>query len=588
MVVLTCLSLLGYCIALRHLSKWPITVAPFFIISSIITLLYIFAYLDFLKTGTSIILIVGGFLLLCAPFFLWKEKKVFWETNATPGFVINLGFIALFLTLARYAHFSYWDEFAQWGPHTKLVYFHNGLIRASDITVHKAYPLGGALFQYLFFRLSGFSEGVAYVAQCLLTMAPLMILFTRYRWAEWRHVFIFYTVTLVALFLLKIKMGPDDTLYMDGVVSIYVGMMLVAYLSSEKRAADIFYLIPMSAVLVTFKMKLLPFVLLVSVVILIDQCFLHREKCWPRCLAIASLPISAILMTTSWHHYLHTIQVPSEWALRPVFSPLTETQPIIINHYFHALIPAMIFIVLILMVTGFIYIRYQNMLQKRTLIIIQTTMLIGFIAYISGILLLYLFSFSPYEATRHLSMYRYLHIYEIAWLLVTGYFLLNALKSYNFQFSKHVSNVFIISIFVGTILYLSGFYFFHHQRADSKIITKIAGVVSAKTSVHAKIFAVWQHSQGLKHAILAYALIPRTLNLDCTSFGKPYDAKDVWTCQKTPQQFSTELHGFDFLLLAHTDSKFWRQYQSVLPKQKNLKPIYHDAFGPVYLIRLNS
>src|SRR3989338_9472276 len=135
-----------------------------------------------------------------------------------------------------------------------------------------------------------------------------------------------------------------------------------------------------------------------------------------------------MLMAMSWHHYLHTIQVQPEWKLHLLFSHFTETQRMITAHYFHALLPAIIFIVLILTTTGFIYARYQSSLQKRTLIVTQTTMLLGFIAYMSGILLLYLFSFSPYEAIHHLSMYRYLRIYEIAWLLVTFYFLFEAIK----------------------------------------------------------------------------------------------------------------------------------------------------------------
>ncbi len=594
MPFITCLCILGYCLALTRLSKWRIEFTPFFIISSIITLLYIFAYTHTLQFGTNALLLIGGLLFILSPLFLFSERAIFFEKYATPGLIITLCFSALFLSLANQSHLSAWDEFTHWGPHSKLVFYHNGFLTASDVTIHKSYPLGGALFQYFFFRLSGYSEGVAYVAQTLLLMAPLSIFFAHYHWQSWKRAFIVYSFVLLVLLALKVKIGVTNSLYMDTAVGIYVGMAIVSFLSSSKTITNILYLIPIITAMTLFKQKLMPFVLLISAVIFIVQLSNRGTRASKRAeygtmsgsarlltrafLSLLTLPLSAILITDSWHHYLKQINQSVEWKMDFSFTKLHDAflapagsiPHTIIANYTHALTPAFICVFAIMMLNAVAF--YFSKGNKTTIAIVRAILLLGFIAYAFALLLMYLFSFSAYEGIIHASMNRYLNIYFVAWSLVTLYFLFDAFLRFNIKSS--IENGFIITIMIGLLSWIT-LHFTHQKHSLSPLrepINHIANVVKNVVPRNASVFTIWQDGTGLERGILLYELTPRIANMGCTSFGKKYNANDVWTCDIKPSKLAQQLNQFNFVLLAYTDKNFWDHYQSILPNKNNLKP----------------
>lgn len=572
MELIICLSLLGYCLIFTRLANRSIEYAPFFVISAVITLLYCFAYWHFLKTGTNSILLIGGGLLLLSPIYL--RNKQHWEKCVTPGAVISVGFLALFLLLAHNLHFSAWDEFTHWGPHSKLVFLNNGFYRASHVTIHESYPLGSALFQYLFFRF-GYSEGSAYVAQCLLAMAPLSILLYQFHWSNWKRALLAYALAIGVLLLLHVQIGFKETLYMDAIVGIYVGMSLVAYLSSPKNISSILFLLPIVIALGTFKQKLLPFVLLIACIIFLDQCIHNRKKWFVALITVATLPLSSMIMTHSWHHYLNIIQVPIQWGMQLSFKHFGTAQYAIINHYLHALLSSFSFVFIALLLSLLTYFCYTTKIKKINLISIQIALLLGFIAYSFGLLLMYLFAFGVYEATYLASMSRYLHIYYIAWSLVTLYFLYDATKNLTYTMQKSLESICVTGCFMALVYVIQ-----YHPKPQviatqqlRQPIAIIANAVKKYTPAHSKIFTLWENSVGFERAVLAYELMPRKPNLGCTSVGKSYVKNDVWTCDITPQNLLQQISQFDYLLLAYTDKNFWKQYQIILPYHVFLKPL---------------
>ncbi|OGT85857.1 MAG: hypothetical protein A3G86_04075 [Gammaproteobacteria bacterium RIFCSPLOWO2_12_FULL_42_18] len=568
MVLFVLSSLFGYCLSLKKFLKMPLEQVTFLIISITILVLYGLAYVGTLKIGTMIFILVGLILLLT---HLSQLK------NITTSQIITFSFLTLFLLSAYFIHLTQWDEFAQWGPHIKLMYWHHGFIQASDVTTHKAYPPGGTLFYYLFLRLTHFSEGMAYVAQCLLTIAPIAILFSDYPANAWRRVIIFYVVTIILLLSLGIKIGPVGTLYMDGVTGIFVGMCLVFYFSSKKTARDILLLLPTVMALTLFKVKLFPFVLMIACIIFLDQWCFERTSFLKKFSCIVALPIASLLVSSTWHHYLNHIQVKREWKMHPSFSHLSGTQHAIIHNFFHALTPTVLFLVLIVFFTILIY---QYTTEKKRLVLTQSILCACFVLYIAGLLLMYLFSFGEYEAVHHLSLNRYLHIIEIAWLLVTLYFFFQCLKSVAI-FSDIVEKKIIIALCVAIFVYLF-FYGLHQHQLQKEHrgaiylrepIAAVAKQVNIWTPTNAKIFSIWQSGTGLEHAILAYELLPRVSNMGCVSFGKPESAGDVWTCPVNNEQLKIMLSHFDYLLLAYSNSALFQQYQAVLPNLRQQKPL---------------
>lgn len=568
MNALICLSLLGYCFALTRFSKWPIAFSPFFIISCVITLLYFFAYIHCLKAGTDGIFFSGLILLILSPSYL--KNKLF-EKYFTPSLIISILFLTIFLTLAYHQCFSKWDEFTQWGPHSKLLFLTNRLITQSDFTIHQSYPPGGALFQYLFFTFSHYAEGTAYVAQCLLILAPFSIFISQCNWKNWEQALIIYALILLILLILHIQVGVNNSLYMDAPVAIFFGMSIVAYLNSQKNISHILYLIPMMAALVLFKQKLMPFVLLISLIILVDQIVFYKKKNIVfRIISVSFLPITAYIITESWHIYLFKMHIPIEWKMNFLISH--STAKIIAENYLLALKPVFLFIALMIALNLVSYVLEKNKTEKQKIIIVNSILCIGMIAYITGLLMLYLFAFDPHEAIRHASMHRYMRIDEVAWVLVSLYFLFQA--THQLRLIKYKILCIIFLIFSYFLLFSLALRHqnknIHHTR---QAIAQIAKAVKKIASKNTKIFIVWQDSTGFERAILMYDLIPLTTNSGCTSFGKPYVKADIWTCFVSPKVLLQKFSGYQYVLLAYTDHNFWKQYQSVLPHKNKLNPL---------------
>tara|TARA_A100001015_G_C14539779_1_gene537447 strand:+ start:25 stop:399 length:375 start_codon:yes stop_codon:yes gene_type:complete len=58
-------------------------------------------------------------------------------------------------------------------PRTKYIFLNSALYDSSIDIVHKSYPVGSALFYFIFLKYSTFSESVLYFAQSLLLLLPL-------------------------------------------------------------------------------------------------------------------------------------------------------------------------------------------------------------------------------------------------------------------------------------------------------------------------------------------------------------------------------------------------------------------------------
>ena len=63
-----------------------------------------------------------------------------------------------------------------------------------------------------------------------------------------------------------------------------------------------------------------------------------------------------------------------------------------------------------------------------------------------------------------------------------------------------------------------------------------------------------------------YDLMPRMFNEKPVGFGAPYTDDRVWTHDISPYEFVSQLQGYDYLLLAYTDKRFWDRYGVLFDK----------------------
>jgi hypothetical protein len=250
----------------------------------------------------------------------------------------------------------------------------------------------------------------------------------------------------------------------------------------------------------------------------------------------------------------------------------TPSHTIIMNYLkgWLAELPVVIIIALFTVAAGFLY---ADKNKKIILSATQITLFFGLIAFSFGLLLMYLFSFSTYEGMTHASMNRYLRIYNLGWALVTIYFLFDAMRQSPYALSNKIKN----SLLVCVILIATAVIIFHKRSQDiwqlRQPIIQIANATKKLTPANAKIYSIWQKSNGFEHGILIYELTPRRSNMNCGCVGKPYTPKDVWTCHLTVSQFKEKLQDQHYLLLAYVDKNFWSQYAALLPKHDTLTPL---------------
>ncbi len=139
---------------------------------------------EVLRGATNTLLIIGSGLFLLSPLYLYRPGEKNFKNYLVPGFIVSIVFIFIFGFTAYRVPFKAWNELSHWGPHAKFIYYNNGFINISQNVIHKNYPPAGALFYYYFFRLISYSEGVAYVAQTILMLAPLTMLLQNFSWKK--------------------------------------------------------------------------------------------------------------------------------------------------------------------------------------------------------------------------------------------------------------------------------------------------------------------------------------------------------------------------------------------------------------------
>ncbi|MCH9743685.1 MAG: hypothetical protein K0U29_02015 [Gammaproteobacteria bacterium] len=554
----------------------------FIVIPLIILLLYLGALVGILQQTASALFILGLAALILSPLYLRKELKAsnaLTEKYLTPGMVCSVFFLISLQLMALHLHYIDWDEFGFWGQYSKSVFIHNQLLTPQDHIIHDSYRPAGILFQYFFTRLTGFHEGVTYAAQAIFIYSPLALLTADIPWEKWINAFLISIFSILILTLLNAKLIMSGSVYMDSPVGVYFGMCIAAYYCSEKTAKNIYYLIPAICILMLLKLNMMFFVGIIIFTLLVDQFIIQRKNqkiITPAVFAILILFLSATLTQISWAAHLKHLQIAHEWGshLKPNNLNITITKNFILKWLRNPLFTLLGLLILI----GVTW-RFTNTNDRKPLLVTHSCLCIGFILYSIGMLMMYLFNFGSYEAIHLASFGRYMGIYFLGWGVVIYAGICNLIKDSSIRFSslKYISGAALL------IAYICSPLIAHHSNKKynrrivlRKQITPIAEKVKNLTSPSSAIYTVWQHSIGLEDTILRFELIPRSYN-GCSSVvaGGPYANNNLGTCDHTsPQKFLALIKNSDYLLLAHTDKRFWHDYGNLFSKS-DMTPLIH-------------
>src|SRR3990167_6949185 len=595
MDIITSLCLLGYCWGLKRFTRLSLESIPFLLVTSAITLLYISAYIHLLTPMSYALLIIGALLLLTLPYFWHKEPDTLYQIFFTPNFCSLLFYVIIFGIIAHQLTLSQWDEFTHWGPHAKLIYLHHGFYLKSDVTVNKSYPVGSALFYYPFFLLNkGFSEGTSYYAQLLLLLSPLFTLQPVLTWHKWKQSFIAFSAIIFIAIILKVRMGFSGSLYMDSATGLFIGAIIVNFFRSKGECADIFQIIPMAVALCLLKPKLYPFVLLILVIILVDLMVREPRKntsFWLKIISMLSIPAAVYIVHYSWTKYTVSIDLIPQHNLSHVsthlffqtfFHPTQFQQAVIHNFLSKALSYAPLLSILLLLTIVSSFLMKNNKLRQR-FNILSALLFLGVPVYYFGLLLIYLFTFVPNEAIDVASMFRYTNIYHLMLAMFVFYYLLTAITAGTASKKTRTIQTGMVMVIILSIvcagliqkIKAKNRQQFHQSIGFLRIaMKKIADKTKQYVKPNETVDIIWQNSTGIERAIIGYDLVPINANQSPSSIGKPYGEGDVWTDNLAPKKLMKQISHYDYLLVAHVDRQFVKQYGCLFPHHfVNLKPL---------------
>ena len=227
--IIVALAMAGCCFGFTRFNKMPIETTPLFTVAATVTLLYVCAYLGFLQVATYLMLAFGLGLLLFSPFYIRNREQLFAQ-YLTPAFCIWIILTAIFCYFAVHRGLYQWDDFDEWAPHAKAIFFKNGFPGVVHYGMNNDYPPGLGLYYYPFLLMMGLSDSAMKLAHCSLIMSPLLVLFCRSQWSQWqRTAALLVLTTLGLLFLYHTHLGFNMLLGPDDAIGLTLGAMLSYY-----------------------------------------------------------------------------------------------------------------------------------------------------------------------------------------------------------------------------------------------------------------------------------------------------------------------------------------------------------------------
>ena len=210
------------------------------------------------------------------------------------------------------------------------------------------------------------------------------------------------------------------------------------------------------------------------------------------------------------------------------------------------------------------------------------------VAFSVGLLVMYLFSFGPYEGTRLASYSRYMGILVLSILTVILAWALSGIDQERWRgsLSRLVTGGLVVTMACLTVP--EAYQFFQAGPASMsplrRQIRRLTRPAIKSTSPNARIYVLAFGSKGLAGYIARYELAPRVVNKGCFEIGSRRFPDDEWTCAVSVDQIRDVLREYDFVLLGPVDDIFWGEFGSLFAGRRDSTLFEVDKSGIVQLV----
>ncbi len=563
---------IGLWLATARITKLPLAVCALVSLSVILIVLVPSAMLGLLWPVAWAIFIVG---------LAWLVVEVFsWRTTllSRPEVVVFAGACVLAWWYLRDTSFASWDDFSHWGLTSIELLRTHRLPGPASVVMLKDYPPAESLFHYFDLRLSDIRDGAVISANALLLLLPIAGLAAGLRWFSLTSIASGIVVVLVTLALLEDAGVGYQTAMIDSVLGSLFATILISYFVLREANRSIVWLVPALFVFPLFKDS---GVILGELAVLIIAADLAAGAILvgnvPRrtVLHLGLLVAAPVLGREFWqlylnaHGYAHTFHVQrvTLTGVRQTLLGVADAHSNEVrDRFLDALASKKIgrwatplqWIELIgASMAMCIAVGVRNMSRGR-LVAIVIAMGAALAIYLVSLLIMYLMLFSPGESSSLASFERYCGTILLGLLLLTMFFIVRAAP-----WAPGPIRAGALVVLALVVLRLHPVFWLFEDKGGDPIMTAFRPQLEAimdATGPDSKIMTIAQHSNGAELVRIRFGLAPRRATGGGWTFGKPYDASDIYTLDVTEDEFLARVKTADFVFLARTDRQFWDRY----------------------------
>jgi hypothetical protein len=542
-----------------------------------------------LSIGFTLCLIIGilalGLIGYCL--FIKKQKIVF---RITPAMMIYLVAVLSFWWIHKNRYLVEWDEFSHWGLVVKNMHVWD-TIRYTPLNTDNfpGYPPIAALFEYLCMSFgNGYTENSLIRAMALLNVVFLLPLISEFEWKDWKKLIVF----CILLFIIPLSFFERfyDQIYVDHLLgSIFLYLILSNWLESKY---DWFYFIRITLSLAFLVLVKTSGIGLGIIAILINYFVITkktRTKAWSLRYFLVTVG-SLLIAKYSWDIFVQVTGATIAWES---ISNLTITNVIRFitgkgweyQYYTQYSFLKTLFTFNIgsglLGITWFMgalffigFILYGVSCKRKkgdtAYLRLSVSLLIGLIVYSFTLLVLYLFTYSEYEAINLSSFSRYMATCLWPAITICVYIVINN----ELLSSKR--------IMLKSVCFLLSLFLFINYQALYDITINAQAIAGGTEESHEdfyileylgqvlkpsdRVYIVADYDLGYVYQRGKYLLTPVQSNLpnDSWSIISLYDENDIWTIPKTKEEWEETLaKNYQYVYLYTADPEFIQTFGSL-------------------------
>jgi hypothetical protein len=478
--------------------------------------------------------------------------------------VFCIGSLLLLASTLR-GEFSQWDEFS-WGAFAKHINYFGTYWNADSAILpqHMRYMPGLSLWENFFLSQGQFSEGPVYFSLALIFLCGLIALWPKI--PSWLNIL----VTLL-LFLSTTTWFSTGltTIYVDATMGLLMGLIILA-IDDVEHPRD--FWVPVSLILFLALTKESGLILALICFFMMTVKSLRQKNFNKSGLSMLVGGIAALYLNYFfWKLYLQanpgmgafdsaTILQKIEADLLQMTSTthdtlinsgkalLSRSLPYTISQSLNFIGSWVFWTVLFLLLFVTVKKKYEILL----------TFLIGLCGYTLFLIFAYLYFFTGYQQQILVSFERYLGVFFMAFSLIAIRFIVEG----NLYKSKKI----FFPLLALLLIYrpTPSIFLPINVRRDvgglRKDLRPLIAKIENLTPPNAKVWFVWQNSNGLEAMIVRYEIMPRHMNPGDWSLGDPYYPGDIWTFKMSLTDFEEASKNYDYLVLGKTDTQFNQQY----------------------------